>query len=70
MKVGSLIKYYNPPLGDDSPKALVGLVLVYDRSAQGSPNIKGRGMLKVLFNGFKFTRWVHEQQCEVISESR
>ena len=66
MNIGSLIRYYNPPLGGGETEGLMGVVLAYDGSAQGSPNIKGRGMLKVLFNGFKYTRWVHEQQCEVV----
>jgi hypothetical protein len=68
MKVGSLIKYFNPPnkqvLTFDG---LTGLVVGYDHEAQGSPNIEGRGMVQVLFNGFTLLRWVHEQDCEVIA---
>ena len=65
MNIGSLIRYYNPSWTPEAEE-LIGIVLAYDVSAQGSPNIKGRGMVKVLFNGFKNTRWVHEQQCEVV----
>jgi hypothetical protein len=67
MKVGSLIEYFNPSLRLIKNVGLVGLVIGYDHEAQGSPNIEGRGMVQVLFNGFTLLRWVHEQDCEVIA---
>ena len=67
MKVGSLVKDMRTRY---ETFGLIGLVIGYDREAQGSPNIKGRGMVKVLFNGFAASRWVHEQDCEVINANR
>ena len=70
MEVGSLIRYFRTAsLGaghiPDS-FGIIGLVIDYDHTAQGSPNIEGRGMVQVLFTGFTLPRWVHEQDCEVI----
>ena len=71
MKVGSLIKYFRTAsLGAgqiSEVTGIIGLVTDYDHEAQGSPNIEGRGMVQVLFNGFTLLRWVHEQDCEVIA---
>ncbi len=76
MKIGNLIRYFNPSYRKmprnsfTQNRGLIGLVIDYDNEAQGSPNIEGRGMVQVLFNGFTLLRWVHEQDCEVLNESR
>ena len=59
MKVGDLITYFNPILGDAGFEATIGLVIDHDGK-----------MIKVLFHGWKLPRWVCPTQCEVTSESR
>tara|TARA_Y100000310_G_C20384113_1_gene669596 strand:- start:301 stop:507 length:207 start_codon:yes stop_codon:yes gene_type:complete len=68
MKVGDLIKYFNPSMGFST--GIIGLVVGYSHEAQGSPHIEGHGMVQVLFSGFNLLRWVYEQDCEVINEGR
>ena len=72
MQLGTLIRYTNPHnwWKEQKNKGRIGLVVGFDPSGQGSPNIKGRGMALVLFVGYKLTRWVHEQDLEVINEKR
>ena len=53
MKVGNLIKWSNPKL-DGTFATFVGLVIDAEAS----------GMIKVMFNGFKYPRWVCHTQCE------
>ena len=55
MKVGDLIKYFNPSL-HGGYESFIGLVIANDGV-----------MIKVSFNGFKHPRWVCPTQCKVVS---
>ena len=56
MKVGDLIKYFNPTL-EGGYESFIGLII----------NQEASGMIKVMFNGFKYPRWVCPTQCKVVS---
>ena len=51
MQVGDLITYFNPTL-EGGYESFVGLVIMKDSK-----------MIKVIFNGFKYPRWVCPTQC-------
>ena len=68
MKVGDLIRYYNPTHNRQS-KGLVGLVVGHDDKVFFSQGDKDTAMLRVLFRGFTLTRWVYSSDCELYSES-
>ena len=68
MKVGDLVRYYNPSHNRQS-KGLVGLVVGHDDTVSLSFGDKDTAMLRVLFRGFTLTRWVYTTDCELYSES-
>tara|TARA_B100000131_G_scaffold313541_1_gene349060 strand:+ start:871 stop:1089 length:219 start_codon:yes stop_codon:yes gene_type:complete len=72
MKVGDLIRFkqIRPELReyDNHPfRGKVGLIVGIDKSIFNGDRNR---MFEVLFTGFPLTRWVHDTDCEVISEGR
>ena len=57
MKVGDLVRFFNPLLGGGF------------ETTDGVVVFREAKMLKVMFNGYTLPRWVCHTQCEVISES-